>query len=32
MEKYNLPTCIRVSIGTANENKKVLKAFKDFYK
>ena len=32
MEKYNLPTCVRVSIGTANENKKVLKAFKDFYK
>ena len=32
MDKYKLPSCVRVSIGTANENKKVIKAFKDFYK
>jgi len=32
LNNYNLPTCMRISIGTINENKKVLKAFKDFYK
>ena len=32
MDKYKLPSCVRVSIGTANENKKVIKAFKDYYK
>ena len=31
MDEYNLPQCIRLSIGTSLENKKILKAFKEFY-
>ena len=32
LDNYNLPTCIRISIGTSSENKRVLKAFREFYK
>ena len=31
MDKYNLPDCIRLSIGKSTENRKVLKAMKEFY-
>ncbi len=31
MDKYNLPDCIRLSIGKSSENRKVLKAMKEFY-
>ncbi len=31
MDKYNLPECIRLSIGKSIENRKVLKAMKEFY-
>ena len=31
MDKYSLPDCIRLSIGKSKENRKVLKAMKEFY-
>ena len=32
LDNYNLPECIRVTIGTESENKMLISAFKSFFK